>query len=297
MKRFIIGIIALFTVLSCGKNGTDGIYISVRNSCWQIAIENQVAWPCFIGNDIASIVQVNYELGAYQIMNGSYTVDGHRVRVAAESSVLMVRTMSNLKNSSNKNFTRLAPEAPSSLEGTLWVSMRDYEFNFVYHGEGGEYLSGVFYNFARREGLPYGWDWEVGTYAVNGSQYVLEEENGTFYGDKFMVLDNLAIPRVHKARSLTGTSSLKGTVWTLQQGSGYPGFILFTSATEFVRVLVNSNIVFVVLEGTYNLEGNSLELETSAEELCRTCTIENGKFTYLQRTYALSDLTDSVVVP
>ena len=103
MKRFIIGIIALFTVLSCGKNGTDGIYISVRNSCWQIAIENQVAWPCFIGNDIASIVQVNYELGAYQIMNGSYTVDGHRVRVAAESSVLMVRTMSNLKNSSNKN--------------------------------------------------------------------------------------------------------------------------------------------------------------------------------------------------
>lgn len=297
MKRFIIAIIVLFSVLSCGKNGTDGVYISVRNSCWQIATETQVAWPCFIGNDIASVVQVNYEYGAYQIMNGNYTVDGHRVNINAESSILMVRTMANLKNSSNKNCTRLMPEAPSSLEGTLWVSMKDYDFTFVYHGEDGEYLSGNFFNFARREGLPYGWDWETGTYAVNGNQYVLEDKKGTFYGDKFVVMEDLAVPRVHKAKSMAGTSSLKGTVWTLQQGSGYPGFIIFTSATEFVRVLVNSNIIFVALEGTYSLKGNSLELETNAEELCRTCTIEDGKFTYLQRTYALSDLTDSVVVP
>lgn len=297
MKRFIIGIIALFTVLSCGKNGTDGIYISVRNSCWQISTATQVAWPCFIGNDIASIVQVNYESGAYQIMNGFYTVDGHRVNIKAESSILMVRTMANLKNSSNKNCTRLVPEAPSSLEKTLWVSMKDYDFTFIYHGKDGKCLSGNYFNFVRREGLPYGWEWETGTYVVNGNQYVVGDEKGTFYGDKFVVMADLAVPRVHKAKNLEGTSSLEGTVWTLQQGSGYPGFILFTSATEFVRVLVNSNIVFVVLEGTYTLKGNSLELETSAEELCRTCTIENGKFTYLQRTYALSDLIDSVVVP
>lgn len=297
MKRFLLAIIVLFSVLSCGKNGTDGVYISVRNSCWQIATETQVAWPCFIGNDIASVVQVNYEYGAYQIMNGSYTVDGHRVNIAAESSILMVRTMGNLKNSSNKNCTRLTPEAPSPLEGTLWVSMKDYDFTFVYHGKDGEYLAGDFFNFTRREGFPYGWNWETGTYAVNGTEYVLEDEKGTFYGDKFMVMKELAIPRVHKAKNLEGTSSLKGTIWTLQQGSGYPGFILFTSATEFVRVLVNSNIIFVVLEGTYSLKGNSLELETNAEELCRTCTIEDGKFTYLQRTYILSDLTDSVVFP
>lgn len=296
MKRFFTALIVLFSVLSCGKNGTDGVYISVRNSCWQISTATQVAWPCFIGNDIASIVQVNHELGAYQVMNGFYTVDGHRVNILAESSILMVRTMSNLKNSSNKNCTRLSPEAPSSLKGTLWVSMKDDDFTFIYHVADGECVSGKYVNFPHREGFPYGWEWEVGDYAVNGSQYVLGDQKGTFYGDRFVMLDSLAIPRVHKAKKLEGVSSLKGTVWTLQS-SGYPGFIIFTSATEFVRVLVNSNVLFVVLEGTYTLKGNSLELETNAEELCRTCTIEDDKFTYLERTYVLSDFIDSVVVP
>ena len=75
MKRFIISLITLFSVLSCGKNGTDGLYISVRNTCWQISTDTQVAWPCFIGSDIASVIQVNYEMGAYQIQNGTYSVD------------------------------------------------------------------------------------------------------------------------------------------------------------------------------------------------------------------------------
>ena len=135
MKRFIISLITLFSVLSCGKNGTDGLYISVRNTCWQISTDTQVAWPCFIGSDIASVIQVNYEMGAYQIQNGTYSVDGHRVRIAAESSILMVRTFSNLKNSSNKNCSRLSPEAPSSLAGTLWVSMKGFDFSFVYNGK------------------------------------------------------------------------------------------------------------------------------------------------------------------
>jgi hypothetical protein len=124
----------------------------------------------------------------------------------------------------------------------------------------------------------------------------VDDQKGTFYGDRFMLLDELAVPRVYKADDMAGTSSLEGTVWLLETTS-YPGFIMFTTATEFVRVLVNSNVVFVVLQGTYSLKGNSLEFQTNAEELCRTCTIENGKFTYLQRTYALTDFTDSVVTP
>ena len=283
MKRFIISLITLFSVLSCGKNGTDGLYISVRNTCWQISTDTQVAWPCFIGSDIASVIQVNYEMGAYQIQNGTYSVDGHRVRIAAESSILM-------------DCSRLSPEAPSSLAGTLWVSMKGFDFSFVYNGKDNRYLSGNFFNYARREGFPYGWDWEQGTYTLNGHQYQVDDQKGTFYGDRFMLLDELAVPRVYKADDMAGTSSLEGTVWLLETTS-YPGFIMFTTATEFVRVLVNSNIVFVVLQGTYSLKGNSLEFQTNAEELCRTCTIENGKFTYLQRTYALTDFTDSVVTP
>lgn len=296
MKRFIIAAVVLLSVLSCGKNGTDGLYISVRNTCWQVSTETQRAWPCFIGSDVASVIQTNTESGAFQVLNGSYTVDGHRVNINAESSILMVRTFSNLKNSANRNCQRLSPEAPSALEGTLWVTLKNYDFIFVYHGKDGEYLAGNFFNFTRREGFPYGRDWETGTYAVNGNQYVVEDRKGTFYGDRFVILEDYAIPRVFKADHLEGSSPLEGTVWMLQS-SGYPGFIFFASATEFVRVLVNSSTVFLVLEGTYRIKGNSLEFETNAEELCATCTIEDGKFTYLRRTYVLSDLTDYLVNP
>ena len=108
----------------------------------------------------------------------------------------------------------------------------------------------------------------------------------SFFGNKFMVLDSLAVPCVSTIADTEGTSSLKGTLWTYVS-SGYPGFILFSSATEFVRVLVSSNIVYSVLRGEYKLKGNSLEFKTDSEELNRTCTVSDGRFTYLDKTYSL----------
>ena len=121
MKRFLAAMFVLFSVLSCGKNGTDGVYISVRNTSWEIRADNQVAWPSFIGSDQAAIVMYTSEYNAFQILNGSYTVDGHRVSVAAESTVTMVRTFSHLKNSSNKNYhvSSTCSNLKNARQGTL----------------------------------------------------------------------------------------------------------------------------------------------------------------------------------
>ena len=89
--------------------------------------------------------------------------------------------------------------------------------------------------------------------------------------------------------SNAGSSSLKGTVWTYATETAYPGFIVFTSATEFTRILVGSNVIFAVLTGTYEVKGNSVAFQTEAAELCETCPIEDGQFTYLKKTYSLEE--------
>lgn len=286
MKRFLAAMFVLFSVLSCGKNGTDGVYISVCNTSWEIRADNQVAWPSFIGSDQAAIVMYTSEYNAFQILNGSYTVDGHRVSVAAESTVTMVRTFSHLKNSSNKNYTKLSPEAPASVGGSVWVTVKDADLYFIYHRQDGTLLEGAYPNMTRKEGFDYGWTWTTGTYSVSGNQYTAGEQTGTFFGNKFLLLEDKSFPCIATSENMEGTSSLKGTVWTYVS-SAYPGFILFTSATEFVRVVVSSSTLFYVLQGEYSLKENSLEFMTDSEELNRTCTISDGRFTYLEKTYSL----------
>ena len=96
----------------------------------------------------------------------------------------------------------------------------------------------------------------------------------------------MAVPFVSAPGSTEGSSSLKGTLWNYRTNS-YPGFILFTSATEFTRILVSSPTAFDVLTGTYRIKGNSVEFITEATELCRTCPISNGQFTYLEKSYSI----------
>lgn len=286
MKRLITAALGVLMAVSCGKNGTDGLYISVADTCWEISNETQVAWPCYIGRDVCTIIQYDETTGVFQTMNGSYTVDGSHVYVSAESAVTMIRTFSHLKNSKHKNYTRLKAEAPQSVGGSVWGSLKANDFRFDYLRQDGTSVTGSYANVIHQEGIPSGWSWTTGAYSVNGNQYTAEEAKGTFYGNKFVVLETMAEPCLSTISNSEGTSSLKGTVWTYVN-SGYPGVIIFTSATEFTRLLVASSTMFSVLKGTYSLKGNSLEFKTDSEELHETCTVSNGRFTYLQRTYSL----------
>ena len=284
MKRFIYAILLLvFTVTSCGKNG---LYINVDNTVWEISSDSQVAWPCFLDDQHVSVVQVNHDVGRFQTLNGSFYVKGHRVNVDADgSSILMVRTFSHLKNSKNKNYRSKNPANPVGVGGSLWGFLKDGDFHFAYLRQDGVYVEGNYKNVAHQEGIEYGWSWNTGAYQVNGNQFLAGETKGTFYGE-FLRLEETCAPCISVIDNPEGTSSLKGTVWTYNTSS-YPGFIFFTSSTEFTRVLVLNSTIFDAMEGTYALKGNSIEFTGSSTELDEKCTVSDGRFTYLEKTYSL----------
>ena len=138
MKRFLYALLIVFlAATSCGKNG---LYISVDNTAWEISTATQVGWPCFLDDQHVSVIQVNHQNGNYQTLNGTFSVKGHRVDVMADgTSLYMVRTFSHLKNSSNRNYKKLSPEAPESLDGSIWAHLKDGDFTFYYFQENGTY--------------------------------------------------------------------------------------------------------------------------------------------------------------
>ena len=285
MKRFSLFISAvLLAVSSCGRNG---LYISVDNTTWEYMKGNQKAWVSFLDDERVSLIAVNYETDAYQTFSGLFDVDGHRVNITSGtgSSVKMIRTFSHLKNSSNKNYWTKKPAAPDNLPGSVWACLLDDDFLVTYFRGDGTCVEGVFENASHKEGVEYGWKWDTAPYSAEGYGFVSGDSNGTFYGE-FLHLDSVIIPRVNSVTAMDGSSSLKGTAWVYDT-SGFPGLLIFTSARDFIRIQVSSAAVFSVLEGTYALKGNSLEFVTDSEELNKTCTVSDGQFTYLEKTYSL----------
>ena len=284
MKRYFYALCALLLTLSCGKNGW---YINIDGTYWSITSDTQEAIPCFVDDTHASIIQINLVNKYYQTQHGTFSLDGHRVEIDADNTeIRFTRTFSHLKNSKNKNFSSMYAGAPSQPVGSVWATQKDADLLFTYLGPDGKYLSGTYANMTRKEGIDYGWSFTGGTYAVNGSHITTDKATGTFFGGKVLSWDTYSVPLVSVSALPEGSSSLEGTVWTLQSAD-YPGFILFTSATEFTRVLSLSNIVFGVLSGTYTLKGNSLEFTTDSQELNRVVTLEGDRFTYLEKTYSL----------
>ena len=284
MKRLVYALLLVFFAASCGKNGW---YINVDNTAWEISTDTQVGWPCFLDDVNVSIIQKNKDNSHFSTLNGTFTVDGHRVDVSADGgSIRMIRTFSHLKNSSNRNYKSLSPLAPAPLGGSIWACMKDTDFIFYHFLDDGSCRKGVFKNAPHKEGIPYGWEISSPAYTVDGSHFSSADDKGSFFGNSFLKLETMAVPFVSAPGSTEGSSSLKGTLWNYRTNS-YPGFILFTSATEFTRILVSSPTAFDVLTGTYRIKGNSVEFITEATELCRTCPISNGQFTYLEKSYSI----------
>ena len=285
MKRFFFSLFLLIAV-SCGKNG---LYIHMDNTMWEITNEEQSGWLSFPDGEHVSLLQINHEEKAYRTMNGTYTVDGHRVIMSMDDNVIKAtRTFSHLKNSSNKNYRKPSPLAPKKLKGSLWVGLKERNLRFIYFSDDSVCKEGHFENVSHKEGFPYGWSWKQVNFSAAGSQLQIDGEDAVFY-ESFLRFNSTLIPMVSSLEEETtpSTSSLKGTVWTYETKS-YPGFIIFTSASEFTRVLVQSDVSFITLQGTYTLKGNSLEFKTDSKELNQICSISGGKFTYLERTYSKS---------
>ncbi len=284
-RKFYVFALIILAVTSCGKNG---LYINVANSLWEIHTETQIGFVGFLGEDCASTIQTDFTQGYTQVMNGTYTVDGHAVDIApyVGTGNRLVRTFSHLKNSRNKNLTRLSPDAPENLEGSVWVVLEKANLHFVHFRADGKVIGGYYPNVVRQEGHSYGWNWGASSYSLSDNRLSMGTGNGgTLYHKDLLALDEFCVPCASTLKGKYSTSgALAGTVWAYQS-SGYPGFIIFTSDTEFTRILVMSNVIFGTLSGTYELKGNSLVMDT--EELHETCNIAGDQFVYLEKTYKL----------
>ena len=294
MRRYLYILAFLLAVMatSCGKKG---IYLYVGGSVFKIQEEGQLAYVSFPDDDFASVVQVNTTQGGFQTMNGTYTAKGHNLDLAlGENSLHLVRTFSHVKNSKNKNLTPVKPMAPDQLAGSVWAVLTANNFFFSYFRPDGHFTSGRYYNVSHREGIPYKWMWSIDPYTVNGNQITSGGVSGTFFEGQLLMLQTLSVPHV---TSLAGNASftrsdLTGTVWTGYNGI-YPAVVIFTSDTEFTRLVVSSDIVFSWLNGTYELNGSSLTMRVG--ELSDECSIADGTMTFFERKYSwVEELEDAI---
>ena len=298
MKRFLYTLTLLLVVFttSCGKKG---IYLYVGGGVYKIQESAQEAIVSFPDDDFASVIQINTAQTAFQTMNGTYTAKGHNLDLLlGDNSVHLVRTFSHIKSSSkNKNLIPMKPTAPGDLTGSVWAVAANNNFYFAWFRPDGRFTSGRYYNITRQEGIPYKWLWSIDPYTINGNQITSDGFSGTFYEGEALMLQTLSVPHVTDLAGLASfnKSELTGTVWTGYNGV-CPAVIIFTSDTEFTRLVVSSATVFTWTTGTYALYGSSLTMWVG--ELSDECSIADGTLTFFERKYTwveeLEELEDAL---
>lgn len=281
--RTILALALLLTTLSCSKM-MSGLYISIPNTTWSYTLDDQRALVHFGSDDRVTIVQRNNSNGAVQFNNGTYSVDGHAVDILSDegASNRLVRTFSHLKNSQNKNFSTFKPLEYTSLDYTVWTSLRQDVFRIVYFTPEGNTKQASFKNVIHEEGVPYGWENSGTNYTLTGSHLDMGKESATLF-EEVMLLGDVWFMHF-PVNENKGYSDLTGTMWTLS-GNGYPGIIVFDTNSSFTRVLLSSRILYQVTRGSYVQNGNivSFSFDGKSED----CLIVDGRFTLMERTYDL----------
>ena len=160
--------------------------------------------------------------------------------------------------------------------------MSDNNLNVVYFGHDGTCVDATFINAIHKEGLDYGWDWHTDNYVHEGKNIKVGNLSATLFDDMMQVEDKCVLITAPAVES-DGSSALTGTIWTYDTKS-YPGLIIFTSDSTFTRVLVGSGVVYVYLNGTYQLSGTSLTMKDGGD-INETCQLSADRFTFLERSY------------
>jgi len=277
LARTITVLAALFSVLSCSM---DSLYIQLPGTSWCISQDQQRGFIHFEGERL-SLLQRDAESGAVSVEHGTYTAKGHAVRLSTDNgnSYKAIRTFSHLKNSSNKNYSRLWPETYDP-NHTVWHTLYKDSLRILYLQDG-KLRRYNFANLPHTEGIPYGWSQSQGAYSVAGNQVNLGgDETGTLFSEVMLVKDHWYMH--YPVQEDTGCSSIAGSFWTLET-SGYPGCILFDSNSTFTRILVSNNMQYKVSRGTYTQEGDllTMTLDGNTEE----CPVEDGHLTFFGKTY------------
>lgn len=282
MKK-LLGIAILFLSLtSCHK---DFLRVGLLDNSWKIVVDDQFAYAHFFNEDRAVTLQTNQTSGANQIVHGSYTTDGHRIDIAGDNGVnnQLVRTFSHVKTSKNKNFTPTYPARFTSVEGSVWSSIKGGDYMMFFFRPDGQVTQATYENIARKEGFPYGWSREELTYTLDGTHLEVGDQLFTLYPE-IMTSATTAYLIDGMPVIAAGTSSLSGTIWTCNS-STYPGFIVFVTGQRFVRVVMANESQYVHSIGTYSIAGKKINVTIGDAQ--ETVTISNGQFTLFERSYQL----------
>lgn len=287
MRNTFIILAAALLSAACSKLVMDPLRLDITGTYWSYSVGDQTARVVFPDNEHASVLQWDFNSNACQAEHGTYSLDGHRVLLTGENwpnDIKFVRTFTHLKNNStNRNLTPLAPAAHESLAGSVWTTMVNDNLNIVFFDHDGTCLDATFVNANHKEGTPYGWQWARKDYSLNGKQLMVGSGIKANMYEDFMQVDTLSVLRTAPAVENQGTSALAGTVWTYET-SGYPGLIVFTSASTFTRVLVSSRIFYSFMNGTYQISGTSLAM-TDGADIKETCQLSADRFTFLEKNY------------
>jgi len=283
--KSIFRTIALLAVLSCALSCQllEDLYVRLPNTSWTLEVDSQRAFVYF-SDERSSVLQRNISTGAVQVLNGSYSAEGHAAVVSGDNgnSVKFIRTFSHLKSSGNKNFSSLRTKTVQTLDNTLFLTLEKNNFHVLYFNPSGDVRKASFKNVVREEGVPYGWEGTTMPFQVSGSQVSWGEERGVLFPEVMLVDDVWYFH--YPINQDEGNSRLCGTMWTYRT-NGYPGILVFDTNSSFTRILLSSNVLCYVFRGTYSLEGDVLTMTLDGKQ--ERCPLGTDSFTFMEKTYVL----------
>ena len=288
-KIFALFPLIILCSISCQENVFNPMYIQLDDTYWSYETETQIARVAFTGENNISVLQKDLKTGYVQSEHGYYTADGHRVVADGQewtNQIKFIRTFSHLKNvSTQKNLTEYKPRDYSSIAGSVWTTIVNGDLRLAYLAKDGTCIEGAFFNIVGEEGVSRGWKW------TSGQKWELENHalkagpfNCTLFKD-FLVVDTLAVygnMAPSTASGIEGTNTLEGTVWVMSNLKS-PYVIIFTSSNQFVRVRGANRFIYATLNGTYELDGNTVSMH--AAKINETCQIESDKFIFSESQY------------
>ena len=273
---------------SCSKL-LEPLYVHLPGTEWVYELNGKRAYIHFDQDGTASVLQKDLETGAVQENNGTYTCDGHNADISCPDGTTfnLIRTFSHLKNSKNRNMTRLSPQMPTTLDKSLWVGVDRGDLYVYYFPSGNEVTRATFIVTGYAEGVPL--SWERKTSPITLSSYAVTFDGKTAWlFSEVMLLDkrwHVTFPEPLGS----GNESLAGSMWYYSQGtSSSPGIVIFDTGHSFSRVQIYSGTQMTFERGTYTMEGNSITMTLSGKS--DNCTISaDNTFRFMERTYKRLD--------
>lgn len=273
---------------SCSKL-LEPLYVHLPGTEWVYELNGKRAYVHFDPDGTACVLQKDLLEGAVQENHGTYVCDGHRADILCSDGTTfnLIRTFTHLKNSKNKNMTRLSPQAPQKYDNLLWVGVDAGDLYVYYSGEEGKLTCVTFIVTEYVEGSPLSWEVKEVPYTVAGP--ALNVEGKTIWLFSEVMLADKRWHVTFPQPSGSGSSELEGSLWYYTQGKrDSPGLLVFDTGHSFSRIQVYSGTQLLFERGTYSLNGNTISMKLNGT--LDACTISaDNTFRFMERQYKRLD--------